>query len=418
MGLRPAGPAKWWPDGAQFAADFISRRFMSLQRPCALEEVLDFARPSPATAMNAQGQCLVFAPDAARLTADGLLIEAEATNVLRKSSGLADSSAWNAEGYAATTGNTRNFGALVLEECAVTSPAPFPKFRSLDTLSLSDGEYGVVSFFAVAGTSGPLRTHVSEGAGNTATSSEVSGDAFSKGAIVENNSSVTQYVSDGMENFGNGLYRLWTVFRNVSGSVQTYQAVPHIQGTGGVPAMVSACWMGGHQLEKGRWPTSLILTSGAPETRAADSVTVLAEAAGLGSAPSVALSARWLGGHPDEPWLLSLNDGTADNEMGVYLTTGAIGIHCTVTADGVEQASNGVSLSDLSHGDRIAFALAINDSQIYARHNGGSIVESGYSEVDIPTITQMQVGRGQTSMSSGMVLESLVVGSTASTDLT
>lgn len=40
------------------------------------------------------------------------MIEADATNVLRKSSGLSDATVWSDEGYATTTGNARNFGSM------------------------------------------------------------------------------------------------------------------------------------------------------------------------------------------------------------------------------------------------------------------------------------------------------------------
>ncbi|QYO75085.1 phage head spike fiber domain-containing protein [Devosia salina] len=205
----------------------------------------------------------------------------------------------------------------------MSAPSAIPKFKSLDTLTLADQDCGVVSFFALPGSAIPLRTHVFDGTGNTATSWTVSGSTISKGGTIENNPALTRHIADVIETYPNGLVRLWTTFRNVSGSPLTYAAHPHIQGTTGVPAMATACWMGGHQLEKGRWPTSQIITNGSTTTRAADSLSLPAATAGAGSAPSFALAARYLGGQTGFPWLPSLNDGSAANEIGLYVAANA-----------------------------------------------------------------------------------------------
>src|SRR5690606_7433945 len=131
----------------------------------------------------------------------GLLLEGEARNVLRRSSGLGDSGAWTAEGKAAATGNSAGFGALVMEECAVTGPGDFPRFMSTDTLPLAHGEYGVISLYASAGAASPIRTAVSDGSGATATSWAASGGDFVRDGVIEDNSAVTAHVADGIERF-------------------------------------------------------------------------------------------------------------------------------------------------------------------------------------------------------------------------
>ena len=316
LGVGAARPGAWWPHGTELAADFARRRYMARGRQVALGQAMSFARHSVGTAMTEDGICAAFASGAPRLGAGGLLLEGAAENALRRSSGFGDTDAWTAEGNAAVTGNTMKFGALVLEECAVAAPGAFPKFRSADSLVLADGQYGVISLFAIAGAASPIRTHVFDGSGNTASAWTTAGGGFTKDGTIENNPEVTAFVGDGAEAVGNGVWRLWTSFRNVSGGPLAYQAAPHLQGTTGVPAMASACWMGGLQLEKGRWPTSPIVTAGSPAARAADG---LSADMALGPVPSLALAARWLGGDPDSSRLVSLGDGTGDNELGVYL---------------------------------------------------------------------------------------------------
>lgn len=403
---QPSASPRWWPDHAAFAADFVARRFMAGNQARAFSEIMSFARPSPAWAMSKTGTLQAYPVDAPRLTDAGLLLEGAATNVLRRSTGLSDASAWSAEGFATTTGNKQTFGALVLEQCAVTAPSAFPKFKSLDTLALADQDYGVVSFFALTGSASPLRTHVYDGTGNTATSWTVSGGTFSKGGTIENNPALTRHIGDGMDLYPNGLVRLWTSFRNVSGGPLTYAAYPHIQGTTGVPAMASACWVGGHQLEKGRWPTSLVITNGSAVTRAADSLSLPAATAGVGSAPSFAIAAQWLGGHTGFPWLFSLNDGSAANEIGLYVAANAGSLNRKVSTAGTAQTDGSVGIANLAYGDHISAAMrvATNDLKTWARRNSDGPLESSDDTVVVPSVGQLQIGAGQGGNNHGAVL--------------
>lgn len=416
IGLRlglGAGVAAWWSDGVAFAADFGARRIMSGGRRCALNEAMDFARSSAGSAMSKAGLCTDFAAGMPRLTDGGLLLEGAATNVLRFSSGLGETAAWTAEGNAAVSGNAINLGGLVLEECAVTAPGAFPRFVSTDALSLADGEYGVISFYAMAGAASSIRAQVFDGTGATATDWTAGGGGFSKQASVQDNPAVTQFVADGMERFDNGVCRLWTTFRNVSGGPLAYRAEPHVAGTAQAPAMGSACWLGGVQLEKGRWPTSLIVTSGAPATRAADRLTMTPEAAGLGAAPSFAFSARWLGGDPAFPWLFSLNDGSAANEIGMYVNVGQSSLNRKVVAGGVTQADDNSGLIDLSYGDRIAASMRVagNDLKTYGRRNGGAVVESSDASIVVSAISEVEIGAKQGGGSgSALLIERLASG--------
>lgn len=131
----------------------------------------------------------------------------------------------------------------------MTAPSAFPKFRSSDTLTLADGEYGVAPFH---GQFGELRRNACFGRDGQY------GDQLGgqRGRVSQGQHSRQQRQYHAarfgrMENFGNGLYGLCMVSRNVSGIMGTYQAVAHVQGSNDVSAMLSARWMGGHQLEKG-----------------------------------------------------------------------------------------------------------------------------------------------------------------------
>lgn len=397
LGLGTPGPGAWWPEGVGFAADFRGRRYMAGGRGRMFGEVMSFARSSRATAMNPAGLCLDFAPAAPRFTDAGLLLEDEARNVLRRSSGLGVSGAWTAEGNAAAAGNTAGFGVLVMEECAVVEPGDFPRFLSTDTLTLAHGEYGVISLHAIAGAASSIRTAVSDGSGMTATGWTVGGDGFVRDGAVADNPAVTEHVADGIERFGNGLCRLWTAFRNVSGAPLAYRAALYVQGTTDAPAMASACWLGGIQLEKGRWPTSLIVTAGAAVTRAADRLSMTPAMAGLGSAPCFAFAMRWLGGDPAFPWLFNLSDGTSSNEIGIYVNVGQSSLNRRVVAGGVIQTDGSGGVANLAYGDHIAAAMRVanNDLKTYARRNGGAVVETNGGSIVLPSFSELLVGARQ-----------------------
>lgn len=69
--------ARWWPQGAAFAADFVSNRYMREGIEVAAGEALSFVRPSVKCVRDVSGQWRSFGAGQPGRTNRGLLIEAE-----------------------------------------------------------------------------------------------------------------------------------------------------------------------------------------------------------------------------------------------------------------------------------------------------------------------------------------------------
>lgn len=72
-------PPRWWPEGAAFAADFVSNRYMREGIEVAASEVFSFARPSAKRARDVSDQWFGFGAGEPARTNRGLLLEAEET---------------------------------------------------------------------------------------------------------------------------------------------------------------------------------------------------------------------------------------------------------------------------------------------------------------------------------------------------
>lgn len=275
---QPFG-ANWWPEGAQFAADFALSRYMRSGLAVPFDTACRFTRPTIAYAETASGTIRAFGVDEPRTTGRGLLIEPAARNALLRSSGFGFAADWTPSGMAGVTGRTRSFGALVLEECTVgasTGNAQWSHFKSSGVLELDDGAYGVVSHYCMAGDSPVTRTHVHDGGspGHTATEWSWTDGAPSVVRELANSAGRTALIENGKRALGHGVWRLWTVFRNIAGEPLTYAAWPHIS-SDDPNSYASACWMGGHQLEGGNMPTSPIITSGTARERGTETLSLM-----------------------------------------------------------------------------------------------------------------------------------------------
>ncbi|MBB4053779.1 hypothetical protein GGR20_003441 [Devosia subaequoris] len=89
---RAAGPI-WWPQGASFAADFCSNRYMVFGRQVRAEDILEFSRPTPKFAQDAAGDWQRFAPHAMARTSRGVLLECAASEYVPRNTILGETPA-------------------------------------------------------------------------------------------------------------------------------------------------------------------------------------------------------------------------------------------------------------------------------------------------------------------------------------
>lgn len=299
LGLGTQGVfGPWWQEGDLYAADFVLRRFMAGGMEAGFADVCAFGRAGNAYAHRSDGHLMRFGAGAARLTAEGLLLEGAAANAVRHSSGLGQPASWARTGFANVTGQILALGELVLEQCTVTATSgqnQWSQFVGADRLTLEDGEFGVVSHYAKAGQSPRTRTHAVDGAGATATIWSWTDGVPSVNATIVNNPGRTSHVGSGSQRIGGDVWRVWTAFRNVSGMALSYGATVMISDADPNP-YASACWIGGNQLEVGETPSSLIPTSGSVGQRRGDSLSLLLPQAGLDVALFFAHGSDEIGG--------------------------------------------------------------------------------------------------------------------------
>lgn len=120
----------------------------------------------------------------------------------------------------------------------------------------------------------------------------------------------------------------------------------------------------------------------ASTTRNADAISTDLSSIGYGSAPPFTYLVQW--GRVQKPasgrhYLLSIDDGSANNRIAMFLDTNGY-VNGEVVAGGVQQALL-TGAVDLSAGSKAAFAVATNDVELIA--NGASIGTS--SSATMPT---------------------------------
>lgn len=146
----------------------------------------------------------------------------------------------------------------------------------------------------------------------------------------------------------------------------------------------------GAQLERGRYPTSLIPTSGAAATRLADQLIYKADDGNVGNQEGVLESTIWVPSYPVNGCILSLNDSTANNEIKVSMTD-ANKIAASFSVSGVPQVLT--STSSYYPGQQLNVQLKYRDGEQVLLINESVQASATLANASIPTgITRIQPG--------------------------
>lgn len=132
----------------------------------------------------------------------------------------------------------------------------------------------------------------------------------------------------------------------------------------------------GAQLEKAGAATSYIPTTSAAVSRSADALTL------AGSFPQSGTIAASFWGAETDGYVVALSDGTTDNQVSIWDTSGSIGASIDVAAQA--QATFTGSLSNIG---RVAVAYE-TDAALYI----GGVVEETATSASLPTTTTLYVG--------------------------
>ncbi|ADZ70117.1 phage head spike fiber domain-containing protein [Polymorphum gilvum] len=256
-----------------------------------------------------------------------LLLEEARTNQVTSSTSTT-SGAWSGSGLV-SIGQSRERGGLLLQAFATTG-VQFPSINTLASVAMANGERVAVSQYVMAGTAGNCRVHCNTPSGNIFVLFQISGGVVSLGSPGNNTGGAWAHGSNGVVDLGGGLYRLWMVIRNNSGSAAVITVRPHA-GIGDFIAHDLAIWLGGVQAEIVAGddvpPSSLIVTTGAAATRPADSCQL-----------SNLLQAVRAAGHTVFAWRhgstpVTLSSDTLDNG---YWYDGLAAFHSSVDTSAIE----------------------------------------------------------------------------------
>ena len=150
--------------------------------------------------------------------------------------------------------------------------------------------------------------------------------------------------------------------------------------------------IGWAQYEESVIATSPIPTTTASVTRNKDDITLGSASSLIGQTEgTLYVEVDWKEASGTEQYLLNVNNGTSSNRMLIY-NTGAGDLAMLAVANGVTLVNQGVSSSAYSGIQKIAFAYADSDFELY--RNGSSIdsVSSG-SLAALATLTQIDLGQ-------------------------
>lgn len=233
-----------------------------------------FARTGAGRAFESDGTMVAFLSDAPRITSRGLLLEPQATNLLRRSRDLT-MTPWSATGGSAVA-LEGNFYGVAIYRATVTGPSgsPFQRVQQVIT-DQPVGAY-VASFFAMENSEGFIQgaiTTISGGNGAPTLSGGTSGSHRfnynpSTGLFFNTHAALSCLANLIADN----LYQIEVAY-TLATSPSAGQIYNQLHDSNSGTTGAYGFW-GAAQLETGSRATSFILTAGSAGTRGADAATL------------------------------------------------------------------------------------------------------------------------------------------------
>jgi hypothetical protein len=154
----------------------------------------------------------------------------------------------------------------------------------------------------------------------------------------------------------------------------------------------SSIFVWGAQVETGPIATSYIPTTTASVTRNKDDITQTSASSLIGQTEgTLYVEVDWRAATGTAQYLLSANDGTANNRLVIY-NTASDELRMRVVADGDAKTDQGESSTGFSGIQKIAFAYKTDDFELY--RNGSSVSsDTSGSLAALATLTDIDIGQ-------------------------
>jgi len=186
--------------------------------------------------------------------------------------------------------------------------------------------------------------------------------------------------------FGNdGWYKFSMICASGNNTSVEFGLIPDSQ------AATNYIYAWGAQVEAGPIATSYIPTTTASVTRVKDDITLGSASSLIGQTEgTLYVEVDWRLATDTTQILLGVTDGTNDNRLSLFTTTGD-NLRLIIRADGSELENINVSATGYSGIQKFAFAYANGDNELY--RNGSSIGTGTASLATLATLTDIDLGQ-------------------------
>ena len=343
--------------------------------------IISYATDEPAFEFNADGSY------------KGLLVEPAATNLVTYSEDFTDAS-WNTTTGSELADQATSPDGNVSADTLVEPNSGTSRYEAFYTSNVVSGTSYTFSVFAKEVQSSPKRYLFLATGSSKFGSQAVYGFDLSDGSNTYDNGNGDGFT---VENYGNGWYRISisdTATGTGGNSFIIYGSDSPTSSANYTCSGESIAYVWGAQVETGPIATSYIPTSGSTVTRVKDQIALESASSLIGQTEgTIYIEVDWRLATGTTQNLLNLNDGTGSNRFFIQKTTANFLI-MFAQANSVVLTSQGVDSSGFSGIQKIAFAYADSDFELY--RNGSSISsDTSGSLAALATLTDIDLGQNR-----------------------
>jgi hypothetical protein len=360
---------------------------LNLDFTTALDPKVTFTRGSTATYTNAAGTMVTASSGAPRFdyhpvthVARGLLIEEQRINYVRYSTNVVPATAWWTAGSVTVTANAAVAPDGTTTAALVTGIGGVNAYEYQSIATPLPAIAHTYSIYVKKGTAGFAFLRLQDAALTKAWFN------LTIGMVGTVESPIT---AAGIENVGNGWFRIWATKVFTAGSALFVFALTDADNNDNLTAGATGYFWGA-QAEAGTFPTSFIPTVAVEVTRAADSALITgASFSSWWNASAGTFVVRGEHAASTTHPLAVADDGTANEQIRIYGS--GTDPKATVVDGGVIQADIDAGTIVVNTAHKLGLAFAVNDFAVSV--NGGAVATA--TAGTLPTPNQLRLGSNQ-----------------------